>query len=104
MSEVKHTPGPWIIGNSGTSVYALGDEGSNRFYLHIDTWVDRKHQSEKSVAEAEANAHLIAAAPDLLAALRAFDHGETVHGTHSPGVACTQCAARRAIAKAEGRA
>jgi hypothetical protein len=60
MPETKHTPGPWIVEGNGITVRQ-----------------DRKHASKICQAfevymcrqEREANARLIAAAPDMLAAL-----------------------------------
>ena len=64
MSETKHTPGPWSYGPS-----TLYDRG---FYINhsrdtndIATTVNSR---VRHVAETEANARLIAAAPELLAA------------------------------------
>lgn len=61
MSIHTHTPGPWLIDWETETIHASYDEGSG----HIAemragklTWHDR-----------HANARLIAAAPDLLAAL-----------------------------------
>ena len=58
MSESKHTPGPWTVGKSdaGFSIYA-GD------LLIVDLVCGITDD------EADANASLIAAAPDLLEAL-----------------------------------
>jgi hypothetical protein len=58
----------------------------------------------------EGNAHLLAAAPDLLAALRTYATELCEHSPHSEVCGkldddqCFGCRARRAIAKAEGRA
>lgn len=66
-----HTPGPWL--QEGLTVYALHHIGAyrnglpvlvNRFSAHIDPCT---HQGGTEL-EAGANARLIAAAPDLLAA------------------------------------
>jgi hypothetical protein len=63
----KHTPGPWRVGNSfmesgvfsadGKTIVAL-THGSARYY-----------RRQEQIAEQDANARLIAAAPDLLEAL-----------------------------------
>lgn len=77
MAE-QHTPGPWLrCGDSGLTIYALHDNGFgywkdgkrelvNRFYARIE---DCRHQGG-SIEEAEANARLIAAAPEMHAALK----------------------------------
>lgn len=58
----RHTPGPWMTADSDpTFVYALGDDGFNRFCAHVQ-------DAHTSRAELEANARLIAAAPKLLKA------------------------------------
>jgi len=66
-APAKHTPGPWRVANNGyyleirtTSEESaqIGDVCSSKF------WNDGKH--------AEANAKLIAAAPQMLEALRAI--------------------------------
>jgi hypothetical protein len=69
MTNATHTQGPWWLDDYGYIVV-----GSRETYVtiaEIDCSIFRK-------AEREANAHLIAAAPDLLAALEAvladFDH------------------------------
>jgi hypothetical protein len=57
------------------------------------------------VAVNEANARLLAAAPDLLVALKAllFAHDEHAHGRGVPGHTHDIKRARAAVAKAEGR-
>jgi hypothetical protein len=70
MSTFKHTPGPWL--RIGTTVYALMHAGwkrgveqfKNRFTVQV------QRDRECSEEEAEANARLIAAAPELLEALK----------------------------------
>lgn len=64
MKHSKHTPGPWVIGKNGTAVttkhggyIATADTGTN---VEID----------------ESNARLIAAAPEMLEALK------LVHSLH----------------------
>jgi hypothetical protein len=72
MNTFKHTPGPWL--RIGTTVYALMHDGwkrgveqfKNRFTVQV------QRDRECSEEEAEANARLIAAAPDLLEALESL--------------------------------
>lgn len=59
-----HTPGPWLVASGTTTVYAL-NEGFNRF----TACVQGVHILS---SELEANARLIAAAPDLYEALKAI--------------------------------
>ena len=56
-----HTPGPWHVGGNGTVVYA-----SDGWAVTVTTMV---HVRDNTLELAKANAALIAAAPDLLAAL-----------------------------------
>lgn len=57
-----HTPGPWAVrGTEGTSVYLLHNYG-----FSATGWMTHN----VSTAQARADASLIAAAPDLLEALR----------------------------------
>ena len=66
----KHTPGPWMIETytnfTGWAVYASGGRGciAERWYKH--------DQDSPYREELLANARLIAAAPDLLAACEKF--------------------------------
>lgn len=66
--QTHHTPGPWAVD------------------LHLITTADgetlvAKASTDRSLARVEANARLIAAAPDLLAALESLDaaRGHTFH-------------------------
>lgn len=56
----KHTPGPWLVDDR--TVYALNENGFNRFFASVQ-------DAHTDPIELEANAQLIAAAPDLLEAL-----------------------------------
>lgn len=61
--ETKHTKGPWIVANSGGSV-KLGGMRHPKTICTLET-------SPLSISpEVEANAKLIAAAPDMLIALQ----------------------------------
>lgn len=90
----KHTQGPWLV--EGRTVYALNDDGYNRFSALVQ-------DAHTPGDELEANARLIAAAPDLLEALdgmiEAYDDGA------QPEWALPYIrAAHKAIAKARGEA
>src|SRR5688572_18069701 len=74
MSEPKFTKAPWLLADDGSPfVYALNEEGNqNRFWLNIARGFVKGESGEGArVASNEvlANAQLIAAAPDLYAAL-----------------------------------
>lgn len=105
-----HTPGPWE--KDGLTVYALMHAGwhkgveqfKNRFFCGVQGDV------ECSTRELDANARLIAAAPDLLAALKACRDrlhylavNEVGEHPHSLINGLRVSTADEAIAKAEGR-
>ena len=78
----KHTPGPWKVEHGGV----------NSFDVWLEGWKVPK------LTENEANAQLIAAAPDMLEAL------EMARDARSPGEKiCASAMRGRAIAKAEGK-
>lgn len=97
MKELKYTPGPWFITGDMTlyvesrvgggliqEVAACGPTGADGGYG----------------PQQQANARLIAAAPDMLQALQAFVENSSVH-VNAPN----ECeAAENAIAKATGDA
>jgi hypothetical protein len=103
--ETKHTPGPWIYsGPASSEVY--GYRGH-----YQDTPQTVAKVSGYWDGEAEANARLIAAAPELLEALRGLlkcceaqpewsDLTNRVDDAGQPFPSATWIAARRAIAKA----
>ena len=62
----KHTPGPWEVGASGTDIY---------YPITPDSWVYVASASTRGAGDNdEANAKLIAAAPDMADALQATLH------------------------------
>ena len=65
---MKHTPGPWKIADN-TLIYALNGKGNNIFCCKVMPGC-KCGCITASQKELEANARLIAAAPDLLKALR----------------------------------
>lgn len=122
--DAGHTPGPWSI---ITEDHDISISGEGWFEdQHVNGWIIVGNPSDPSFAVAvldmgfqnswdvdghwDANAALVAAAPDLLAALTAIDamwsecDGERVNPTQarSPKVREVWEAARAAIAKARG--
>jgi hypothetical protein len=96
---LKHTPGPWRMSPS--------DDGCDFVDIHADDWgafarvVIRMENDDADSPEGLANANLILAAPDMLAALKII-----VDAWLSPlekrALKVEMCeAARTAIAKAE---
>jgi hypothetical protein len=85
---------------SGRTVYALNDQGFNRFSAQVQ-------DAHTSAAELDANARLIAAAPELLEALEDMFNGwryirETHGDLYGVGWDLAEWKARAAIAKATG--
>lgn len=102
MSPTRFTPGPWTVldGSSGLLIeqrVRLVDFDNGVRPLHVAFIATSLTPSPR----AEANAHLIAAAPDLLDALKELE--ATFRGT-SDIARLVQRITRAAIAKAEGRA
>lgn len=108
MSASKHTPGPWTIGGDDGAIWIQSPVSSDNVICDL---VGR--DADCLAVEDEANARLIAAAPELLAALKAVDlvwerQNLPTNAVHGPdclgddeheawGLVIT------AIAKAEGR-
>lgn len=85
MNETKATPGPWEVATSRDVWSAVIAPGVATICMEIEN---------------DADARLIAAAPDLLAALKWYvEHDDT---DESEYYMAGQNAARAAIAKAEG--
>lgn len=97
MTTAQHTPGPWTLGGcSGRMVKPVAPYGGDGFIADVDTLP---------------NAHLISAAPELLAACQTLaDYYKGHEATDDQaakeaggGVYRALVAARAAIAKAEGK-
>lgn len=99
----KHTPGPWEVHSEPQGTWIMPPDPSGEPIAKMTRW-----------SAVEADARLIAAAPDLLEALRPFAAREECEIGVIPNEdddlhnqACGECGtiliARRAIAKAEGR-
>ena len=103
----KWTPGPWNIGSS--------DLPASRLSIHCKGHKDSCHSTVALMVsrgvigishdEEFANARLIAAAPELLEALKALaDYVQRTHETPNNYVSSVVLGARAAIARAEGGA
>lgn len=78
MSEAKHTPGPWHVGSRGgynaLTIYAYNgasqheDQGICDVFGIPLRWMLEQVENDKASQIGLANAKLIAAAPELLAA------------------------------------
>jgi len=104
MSGAKHTPGPWIAAAAISSVVGLPVvAGKGSLICNVNHAHDPLHGKvagdDAFNREALANANLIAAAPDLLDALRNLVAVQPNLMANSAEIAD----ARAAIAKAEGR-
>ena len=99
--EAKHTPGPWKLNTDGDT--GMNDSGCilDSVGHVIVTDIYGTFKNGRTTGEAEANARLIAAAPDLLAAAEsvlAFLEQIGYHGGgNTPAINL-----QRAIAKARG--
>ena len=70
MSTTTHTPGPWHIGSGNGEGSIFAENGRMRLETGGTTLYPICHNvSTWNIDEDDANARLIAAAPDLLAAL-----------------------------------
>lgn len=103
---VSHTPGPWSVEKPLEFELSIVEADKPTHEWKFIANVPIAPEFEFPQATAEANARLIAAAPDLLAALKAMDESlcngfDTQAARHAGRMALI--AARAAIAKAEGR-
>ncbi len=105
MSEAKHTPGPWTFSKNDelgdTRFYVAQQEGApyTPHYSDVATLIAETVSSERRSIQ-EANARLIAAAPELLEALRGLL--DRVVQMDLPLSDPERVAAQMAIAKATG--
>lgn len=91
----KHTPGPWALDlqdDGGFRITGVGGHGKTAAYVVCC------RDAHEMKGETHANARLIAAAPDLLAAARA-----ALAAWEGTGPAIDLDTLRAAIAKAEGK-
>lgn len=100
--STKHTPGPWRVEQDGNM-------NPNLTFRICGPWIHRKSSARQpyhALADTEANARLIAAAPELLEALKlAYQQFDDAIHCRRPSMHPLEYAKvlRAAIAKAEGR-
>lgn len=103
-SIAKHTPGPWFARFHGDGAFDIEDKDPREGCNLSSVLCSRYTWREKAV-EMKANARLMAASPDLLAALQTFV--KYLADTDEEGLiehVEPMIAARAAIAKATGGA
>ena len=108
----RHTPGPWVADD-----FCRGDlhnvrvgttDGESDYYLRTATICecfpgdDDDSHAPITLREAEANAHLIAAAPDMLTALEWFLAPDRPIGSNAEMIHAFREMASAVIAKAKG--
>lgn len=109
--EFKHTPAPWIISDSGHSImdsaqFIFADIRRHAILCRwhekgFEHWDDEGASKDIGIETKQANAHLIASAPELLEALQSL---VTVSGLLLGNTCQTELTkARLAIAKALGQ-
>ena len=91
----KHTPGPWVAKRWTTESDVIG-----WYFVVCGHRLPLSEFESDNPDEVEANAHLIAAAPELLVALRGMV--ATFAHNFEQGVSPTVDLARAALAKATG--
>jgi len=90
--EIEPCPGPWHVSHESLSAFVIVDTKDGHPVAEVLRW------DGASRTESEANAHLIAASPEMLVALQVLvaHHGESG--------ACENCKyAETVIARAKGR-
>ena len=98
--SAAHTPGPWWVTDSG-----VRDSGGYICHTKPPThYPDQNERYAKEVAERKANARLIAAAPELLQALRRAVLALAFAAESSPAMQDDYEAVSAVIAKATGGA
>lgn len=103
-----HTQGPWEVMRVDDVLAIMPDPITGRADTFLGIATVQEHDGERSARRVEANARLIAAAPDLLEALVAHLEINKRHmlreGFSFEQIDCSTTQARAAIAKATGEA
>lgn len=76
---MKHTPGPWRLDSIKDAYRDVSSANGEWIGL---ARVPVQFTDEKDCAEGEANARLIAAAPELLQAVKDLSRHQAIQGTH----------------------
>ena len=104
MSAAKHTPGPWVVNDLYAETEIRGPQNSGAMICVMSPWGIAADEPDPQ----RANARLIAAAPDLLEALREYDAAFTEFDPDSRDsrhrMRLATIKARAAIARATGSA
>lgn len=102
----KHTPGPWRSHTNGSDFFVTATDfhGANGKVAKCYVADVQKFRNESGEDECQANAKLIAAAPDMLEALKGILNSfhESVKTTASLDEFPSLKAVQAAIAKAQG--
>jgi hypothetical protein len=98
LAEASHTPGPWNRAMQGDTIEISisATPFGRKVIAEVQTGFDEPFESQQ-----HANARLIAAAPELLHALRKFVEWQDEMKNAVPRIYIDR--AKEAIAKAEGR-
>lgn len=79
MNEFKGTPGPWVASKSVRSIGPVSKDDDQSYGMILPVaWVE----FDERPGHHQANANLIAAAPELLEALQDALHAHDKHGEH----------------------
>lgn len=103
IPNAAFTPGPWHLVENKWMEFVVVQTSTDRNVILLD---DGESGPDIEFTEITANAHLIAAAPELLAELQQFVNGVETHMIDSPAddiLANVTRRAKAAIAKALGQ-
>ena len=101
MNETKHTPGPWTA-TYDSQLRALTEIYNAEDRILVAVLPDRG--TVEAMPEIEANANLIAAAPDMYEALECACDKYCIGYAGDSLVKCEDCIIRIALRKARGEA
>lgn len=107
MTAAKHTPGPWVLDDGSVSLPCVEICEIDGLYGSISVYAPYASESdaERAYKEPSLDANLIAAAPEMLEALKALTSGRVSPATGGRIILeCDIQAAERAVAKATGGA